>query len=83
MKLIIVSLILVLFGCGANVDVRGLHDVKVIHEVSVDNLIPYVRAYCTAAYAAFQGEVLPNMPDPVESCIELEIGKLISKMGGT
>jgi hypothetical protein len=58
-----------LTGCG--VDVKGLRDVKVTHEVNMDALTPYVTAYC---------ELANTEPEDVEACVKTEIGKLLSKI---
>lgn len=78
MKYIIVMLTLA--GCGASVNVNGLHDVKVIHEISVDNLLPYIRAYCQKEAEQELGDQLPNYPNAVENCVQIEVGQLINKL---
>jgi hypothetical protein len=68
MKYAIVALI-ALSGCG--VEVTGLRDVKVTHEVSVDSVKPYIIAYCSMG---------STDPAQIEACVNYEIGKLISKI---
>jgi hypothetical protein len=56
-------------GCGIKIDGPG--DVRVIHEVNVEGLIPYISAYCGLAN---------EEPEDLQACIDQEIGKLISKL---
>jgi hypothetical protein len=58
-------------GCGVDVNVEGLRDVKVIHEVNVDSIKPYITSYCGLGN---------NTPEDIEACVNLEIGKLLGKL---
>jgi hypothetical protein len=58
-----------LSGCG--VDVKGLRDVKVTHEINVDSIEKYVQAYC---------ELGNELPGEIEACVNAEIGKILSKI---
>lgn len=61
--------LLLLSSCG--VEVKGLRDVKVTHEVSVTAVIPYITAYC---------ELGNHTPEDIQACVNVEIGKLLSKI---
>lgn len=61
--------LLFLSSCG--VEVKGLRDVKVTHEVNVTAVIPYITAYC---------ELGNSTPEDVQHCVNVEIGKLLSKI---
>lgn len=65
----LICTILFLSSCG--VEVEGLHDIKVIHEVNVDSIKPYITAYCSVANTD---------PDDITACVTLEIGKLLEKL---
>lgn len=62
-------ILLMLTGCG--IEVSGLRDVKVIHEVNVDSIKPYITAFCGLGN---------NTPEDIEACVNLEIGKLLGKL---
>lgn len=68
MKYFIVAALL-FTGCG--IKVEGPEDVRVIHEVSVDSILPYISAYC---------ELGNSTPADIQACVNVEIGKLLGKL---
>jgi len=55
-----------LTGCG--VKVEGPDEIKVVHSINVDNLMPYITAYC---------ELANTTPLDVTLCAQAEMGKII------
>lgn len=64
----LVAMALVLTGCG--IKIEGPDDIRVIHEVNVDALTPYLVAYCEAG-----GN---TTPEDIQACVDAEIGKIIA-----
>jgi hypothetical protein len=56
-------------GCG--VKVEGINDVKVVHEINVAQLTPYLEAYCG---------LTNSTQEELDACVSLELGKLITKL---
>lgn len=59
------------FLCGCGVEVSGIHDIKVIHEVNVDSIKPYITAFCS---------ISNTEAEDIAACVNLEIGKLLGKL---
>lgn len=65
-------LVLLIFfvGCGKPVVPEK---VEVKHSVEIQGVEPYIRAYCKTLFTD---------NDQIEQCVQEEIGKMISKVGG-